>query len=104
MLMRAHPFTNGRLVDLNSLDASFLKIDDLVTKRKGQLLGLNFSRDVHAGERPVQNGDRAGKHALHRLLREALGVAAPFDGHRTRATYIGNDNRGTNIAIEVCEL
>jgi len=50
-------FTNSRLIDLNGADAGLLKINDLVTEGKGELLRLQFTADIGTRERPVENGN-----------------------------------------------
>ena len=46
-----------------------------------QLQAGVFPGLVVAHEGPVQDGDRAGEHALQRLVCQRLGVADPFHGH-----------------------
>jgi len=82
---------------LDGADSSFLQINDLVTEGKSKLLGLQLPRDIGAGERPVKDGDRAGKHTLHWLGGQALGVATPFDGHRVGAADIGDNDGGADV-------
>ena len=86
---------------MNRADASLLEINDLVTQSKSKLLGLQFPRDIGTGERPIQDGDGTGEHAFHRLLSQALSVAAPFDGHGMRAADVRDDDGRTNIADHI---
>ena len=64
-----YTFTDGRLIDLDSLDASFLKVNDFVAEGKRELTGLDLLGDIRTRERPVEDGDGAGQHTLHRPLR-----------------------------------
>ena len=81
-------FTNGGFINLNSLDASLLKIDNLATKGKRELPRLVLSRNVNARERPGEDRHWPHQHTLHWLLGNALGVGALFDYDRARAAYI----------------
>ena len=93
-----YTLTESRLVDLDSLDTSLLKIDDLVAKRERELLALELTGDIRTRERPVKNRDRASEHALHGLGGKALRVAAPADGDGLGAADVRDDDRGTNVA------
>ena len=73
-LAERETFTESGLINLDGADTSLLEINDLVTKSKSQLLGLNLTRDVVTGERPVEDGNGASKHTLHRLVGETLSV------------------------------
>ena len=55
-------------------------------------------RLVVADERPGQHGDRAGEHALDRLVGERLRVAGPRDGHRVRAGHVAVQDRRAHAA------
>lgn len=90
---------NGGLVNLNGGDAGLLEVNDLVTKSERELLGLEFTGHIRARERPVEDRDRASEHTLHGLVRDALGVARPLDGHRSRATDVRHDDRGTHVPM-----
>ena len=92
-----YTLTESRLVDLDSLDTSLLKIDDLVTKRESELLALELARDIGTGEGPVQDGDGASEHALHGLARKALREAAPANGDGLGAADVRHDDRGTDV-------
>jgi len=65
------------------------------------LFGLKLTRNVGAGERPVEDGDWAGQHSLHRFLRNTLSVAAPLDGNRVGAANIGDDDGRADISRAV---
>ena len=90
--------TQGGLVDLDDPDAGFLEVKDLVPNRQGQLLGLLLMGDVLTGPRPVENGDRAGEHALHRLGGARLGIGAPCHGDRLGTAHIAPDDRRLDAA------
>ena len=97
-LAERETLTERGLVDLHSLDASLLEIDDLVAERERELHALELAGDVGTGERPVKDGDGTREHALHRLRSEALRVAAPLDGDGARTADVRDDDRGTNVA------
>lgn len=67
-LSQRQTFSDSGFVDLDGVDTSVLQVDDFVSKSQGQLLGLDFSRDIGSGERPVQDGDGTSQHTLHGLL------------------------------------
>ena len=48
-------FSDGRLVDLNGLDASLGEVDNLVAESQSELLGLDLFGDIGTGERPVED-------------------------------------------------
>ena len=98
---KGETFTDGGLIDLDGLDTSLLEVDDFVTESKGQLAGLGLAGDVNTRERPVKDGNGACQHALHGVLGQALGVAAPLDGDGTGAADVGDDDGGTDIARAV---
>ena len=87
-LYTTYALSNGGLVDLDRADTFLLEINDFVTERKGQLLGLQFARSILARERPIQNSDGTSEHTLHWLLSEPLGVATPSNSHGSRTTDI----------------
>lgn len=93
--------TNGGLVDLDGVDTGVLEIDDLVAESEGKLLGLDLARDIGTREGPVEDGDGSGKHTLHGLLGDALGVRAPLDGHGGRARDVGDDDGRADVAGSV---
>jgi hypothetical protein len=84
---------------LDGTNASLLKVNNLVTESKSELLGLQLPGNISARERPIENGDRASKHALHGLGGQALSVATPFDSHWVRTAHVGDDDGRTNIAM-----
>jgi hypothetical protein len=75
-------FAQRRFVDLHDADAGRFQVDCFVADRQRDLQRGGGARLVVAHERPLQDGDRSGQHALHRTRRAALGVGAP--GHRHR--------------------
>ena len=48
-------FTDGGLVDLDSLDAGIGEVDNLVSESKGKLLGLDLLGDIGTREGPVED-------------------------------------------------
>lgn len=49
---------------------------------------------VISDERPVENGDRSGKHSLHWAGGHALGHGGPEDGHSLGTAHITIDDWG----------
>ena len=96
--MTTYTLTKSRLVDLNGLDASLLKVHNLIAESKRKLLALELTGDVGTRERPVEDRDRASEHTLHGLAADALRVAAPTNGHGLGAADVGNQDGGTDIA------
>ena len=92
-----YTLTDSRLIDLDSLDASLLEINDFVTKSESKLSRLRLLGDVGTREGPVENSDRTSEHALHWLLGQTLSVAAPLHRHRPRTADIRDDDGGTDI-------
>lgn len=90
--------TESGLIDLDDIDASSLKVNNLVTESEGELLSLDRLVDVVTGERPAQAGDGASKHALHGLAGLLGSVLGLLDGHRSRARDVTDDDRGTDAA------
>ena len=90
--------TEGRLVDLDDVDASLLEVDDLVAEGQSELLGLDGLVDVVTGERPPQAGDGAGKHALHGLLGDGDGELGLLDRHGSRAGDVTDDDGRSDAA------
>jgi hypothetical protein len=90
--------SDGRLVDLNGVDAGVLQVDDLVTESESELLGLGLSGDIDTGERPVEDGDGTGKHTLHWLFGEGLSVGGPSNGHWRRTRDVGDDDGGSDVS------
>src|SRR5699024_10801846 len=67
-------------------------------------------RDLSAGrlawlvvthEGPLQYSNRAGQHALHRLIGQRLSVFAPAHGHRPRAADVTENQRRLDAARTV---
>ena len=92
-----YTLTESRLVDLHGLDTSLLKVDDLIAKSQRKLLALQLTRDIRTRERPVEDGDRARKHTLHRAAGQALSVAAPAHSHGLGAADVGDNDGGTDV-------
>ncbi len=90
--------TEGRLVDLDDVDAGLLEVDDLVTESQRQLLGLDGLVNIVTGERPPQAGDRASKHALHGLGGNRDGVLGLLDRHGGRAGDVADDDGRSDAA------
>lgn len=88
--------TEGGLVNLDDVDASGLKVDDLVTEGEGELLSLDGLVDIVTRERPAETGDGTSEHTLHGLLGDGGGVLALLDGHGLRAGDVTDDDRGTH--------
>ena len=85
--------TQGGLIDLDDLDAGGLEIEHFVADGEGELLGLLLVGDVLARPGPVEDGHRAGEHALHHVVGLGLGVRRPFHGDRVGAGHITPDDR-----------
>ena len=96
-----YTLTESRLVNLDSLDATLLEIDDLVTESESELLALNLTRDIGTREGPVEDGDGSSKHTLHGLLGNALGVLRPLNGDGAGTADIGGDDGGTDVTRTV---
>ena len=62
------------LVDLDDLDTGGLQIEHFVADGERELLGLLLVGDVLARPGPVEDGDRAGEHALHHMVGAGLRV------------------------------
>ena len=90
--------TEGRLIDLDDVDASGLKVNNLVAEGESKLLSLDGLVDVVTGERPAETGDGTSKHALHGLLADGGGVLALLDGHGSRTGDVADNDRGTDAA------
>lgn len=100
-LAEGKTFTEGRLVDLNSLDASLLEIDDFIAEGKSELLALELTRNIRTREGPVENGDGTSQHTLHGLVGQALSEAAPLNGHGLGTADVRDDNGGTDVTRTV---
>lgn len=94
-------FTESGLIDLDDVDTGSLKVNNLVTESKSELLSLYGLVHVITGERPTETGDGTSKHTLHGLLADAGGVLALLDGHRGRARDVTNDDWWTDAARTV---
>ncbi len=94
-------FAKRRLVDLDHHGTRLLQVHDLVADGKSDLATDRRSWKIVANERPVENGDRAGEHALDRTLRQRLCILPPRNGHRTRPGDVAVDDRRADIARAV---
>jgi hypothetical protein len=88
--------TQSRLIDLDDVDASLLKVNDLVTESQGKLLGLDGLVDIVTGERPPKAGNGASQHALHGLLGDGHSVLGLLDGHGSGTGDVTDDDRGAD--------
>lgn len=93
--------TESRLVDLDDVDASSLKVNDLVAEGKSKLLSLDGLVDVVTRERPSETGDGTSQHTLHGLLGDGGGELGLLDGHGGRAGDVTDNDRGTDTAGSV---
>lgn len=90
--------TESRLIDLDDVDASLFKVDNLVTDGKSELLRLDGLVNVITRERPTETGDRTREHTLHWLLADAGGVLALLDRHGSWTGDITNENWWSDAA------
>ena len=86
-------FAEGRLVDLDDAYPVCLQIQDLVPDGQGNLRDRLPDADILPRERPVQNGDRSGKHSLYGPVCLGLGIYRPFDGDRLLPADVSPDDR-----------
>lgn len=91
----------SRLIDLDDVDTSGLKIDHLVAQGKSKLLSLDGLVNVITRERPPQAGDGARKHTLHGLAGDRDGVLGLLDGHGGGAGDVTDNDRGADAAGSV---
>lgn len=84
--------TKSRLINLDNLDTSSFKVNDLVTKSKGKLLSLNGLVNIITREGPAKASNRASKHALHRFLGDGSSILRLLDGHRGGAGDVTNND------------
>ena len=89
------------LVDLDDAHAGFFQIQHFLADGQRQLLAGGGARLVVAHKRPVQDGDRAGEHALHGLGRQRLGVGNPLHRHGLGAGDVAKQNRRLDAARAV---
>ena len=85
-------FADGGFINLDDANASGFQVADFIAYGKRDLFGGGGARLVVTHEGPLQDGDGAGEHGFHRLLRQALGVAAPGHRHGLRARYVAEDD------------
>src|SRR5258707_84570 len=97
-LSQRQPLAQRGLVNLDHAGAGGFEIADLVADRERDLPADLASRCVVADERPVEDGDGAGQHRLHRLLRQRLCKPPPFDRHRLRTRDVAKENRRPDAA------
>ena len=97
-LAKRKTLTQSRLIDLDHGNTSLLKVNNLITQGKGQLLSLLALVDVVTGERPSKTGDGTSKHTLHGLAADRNSVLGLLDGHGGRTADVTVDNGGTNAA------
>jgi len=90
-----------RLVDLNDADSGALEIQDLLADRERELIARDRARLVVAHEGPVEDRDRAGQHALHRLVGQRLRVPDPLDRHRLGTADVAEADRRLHAARAV---
>ena len=86
-------FTQSRFINLDNADTGFFKIGHFITNRQSDLVGDNRSRFIVADERPLQNGNRACQHRLHRLVGQTLCKLRPFNRHRIRSGNVTVNHR-----------
>lgn len=98
LLSERKTLSDSWLIDLDGLDTGLGEVDNLVSESESELLGLNLLGDVGSGERPVEDGDRAGKHTLHRLGGKALSVGRPSDGHGLGSGNVRDNDRGSDVS------
>lgn len=90
--------TESGLIDLDDVDASLLKVDDLITEGESKLLSLDGLVDVVTGERPSKASDRTSEHTLHGLLGDRDGVLRLLNGHGVRAGDVTDDDRRSDTS------
>ena len=95
--------TESRLIDLDNINASLLKVDDLVTESQSELLSLDGLVDIVTRERPSQASDRASQHTLHGLGRDGHSVLGLLDGHGSGTRDV-TDNDGRTNATRTIRL
>src|ERR1019366_2173194 len=74
----------SRLIDLDDWRTSFFQIHHFVADREGELAAGRAAWLIVAYERPVEDRDWTGEHALHRPIGQRLRVAPPIDRHGFR--------------------
>ena len=92
------PFAQRGLVDLDDGDPGPLQVQHFIADGQRQLPAGQGTGLIIADERPVEDRDRAGQHALHRLLGDRLGIADPVHGHGLRAGDIAKQDGGLHAA------
>lgn len=97
-LAEGKTLTEGRLIDLDDVDAVLLKVDDLVTESQSELLALDGLVNVDTRERPAKAGNGTSKHALHGLLGDGGSVLGLLDGHGSGTRDVTDNDGGTDAA------
>ncbi len=64
---QGQPFPQRRFIDLNDLDAGGFQIENFIADCQSDLPRGLAARLVITDKAPLENGDRAGKHAFHWL-------------------------------------
>jgi hypothetical protein len=90
--------TEGRLVDLNDVDASSLEVNDLIAESESKLLSLDGLVDVVTREGPSEAGDGTCEHTLHGLLGDGGSVLGLLDGHGSRTGDVTDDDGRSDAA------
>lgn len=88
---------------MDDVDASRLKVNNLIAESEGKLLSLDGLVDVITRERPSQASDGSSKHTLHGLLGDGGSILGLLDGHRGRARDI-TDNDGRSDTARAIRL
>src|SRR4051812_5868906 len=83
-------FTERWLIDLNDVNTSSLKVDDLVSEGQCELLSLNRLMNIITWEGPSETSNRACEHTLHWLLRDRRSILRLFNCHGRRAGDVSN--------------
>lgn len=96
---QTYALTDGRFIDLDGFDASFLEVNHFIPQSQSKLLRLQLAGHVSTGEGPIQDGDWTSQHAFHWLISDALSVAAPLYCHRPMPADVRNDDRGPHITF-----
>jgi len=96
-----YTLSDGRLVDLNGLNTSLLKIHHFITECKGELLRLKLTRHIGTGKDQLRMVTGPVNIPFIGFLRNALSVATPLDGNRVGAADIGDDDRRADISRTV---
>ena len=88
----------GGFIDLDDAHPGPLQVQHFLADGQCQLQAGHRARLVVTHKGPVQDRDRAGQHALHRLVGQRLCIADPFDRHRFRPADIAKQDRRFDAA------